>query len=251
MNKKAVNRRRVVFAWVCAAALATLLQATPALAQPSGRIVLWRADFGRTPDGPPPWLEASYDQTGPNTVTLTLTSHLSGTDVLWGLEDSSAAVGWAFYLDQPLAGISCRSGTCGNSNSGFDASGFDTGPVGGLFNLGFGWDRFEPFGALDSAVYDLTFTSAMITFPFDAGRGTDLFSVAQVQGLGSGNGSGWIVAAPVPFPVPEPEEFGLFGLGVLIVLSVHMRRCTHAGNVARRYRKGFASPSRGGSLARV
>jgi len=104
MNKKAVNKRRVVFAWVCAAALATLLQATPALAQPSGRIVLWRADFGRTPDGPPPWLEASYDQTGPNTVTLTLTSHLSGTDVLWGLEDSSAAVGWAFYLDQPLPG---------------------------------------------------------------------------------------------------------------------------------------------------
>jgi hypothetical protein len=219
MKKKAVTRKRVVSGWVCAAALAALVQATPAIAQYSGEMVLWRVDSGMDPDGSPPWLVASYDQTGSDTVTLTLTSLLRATDALWGLEEPSAAVGWAFYLNQPLSGISCRSGTCGNSNSGFNASGFDTGPVGGLFNLGFGWDRFQPFAAEDSAVYDLTFASALVWFPFDVGPGTDLFSVAQVQGIGPAGDSSWIVAAPLP--IPEPEEFGLFGLGVLIALAGH------------------------------
>lgn len=215
-------RKRVIFGWMSAAAIALCLQAGAAFASPV-TINVDQVYTGTTPDGSPPWLVATFNQTGSNTGTLTLTSHLSSSDFIQGLESSHAAVGWAFYLDQSLSGISCASGNCGNSNTGFAASGFNTGPVGDIFNLGFGWSRSSRFVAGDSAIYDLTFTSALSGNPFGP-NGDGWWSVAHIQGIGPNGDSGWIVSG-TSVSVPEPAELGLFGLGVLLVaLFAGLRR---------------------------
>lgn len=214
-------RKRVIFGWMSAAAIALLVQAGTAFATQT--INVDQVYTGATPDGSPPWLVATFSATGSNTGTLTLTSNLTGTDFLQGLENSSAAVGWAFYVDQSISGMTCASGNCANSNSGFDAGGFNTGPVGGTFNLGFGWGPRNRFGAGDSAVYDLTFTNALSGDPF--GPNSDgWWSVAHVQGIGPNGDSGWIVSG-TPVSVPEPAELGLFGVGALLVgLFAGLRR---------------------------
>lgn len=217
--------KRVILGWMSAAAVALFVQAGPAFASPV-TINMNQVFTGATPDGPAPWLVATFNQTGSNTGTLTLTSHLTGPDFLQGLNSSNSTVGWAFYLDQSLSAITCSSGTCGNSNSGFNAGGFGTGPAhAGTFNLGFGWGpgRSNRFLAGDSAVYNLTFASALSGNPFAANE-DGWFSVAHVQGLGTlGRNSGWIVSDTV-VAVPEPAELGLFGLGLVLVALFAVRR---------------------------
>lgn len=222
-----MNKKRSIFGLVSAAALALFAQAGPVFAGPV-TIDVNQVYTGTTPDGSPPWLVATFNQTGTNTGTLTLTSHLTSPDFLKGLENSrsTSTVGWAFFLNQPLSTLSCKSGTCANSNSGFDAAGFNTGPVGDIFNLGFGWGPHGQFQAGDSAVYDLTFASALSGDPF-AANGDGWSSVAHVQGISTGEGSGWIVAGPI-HSVPEPANLGLFGLGALLVgLAALLRRQPH------------------------
>ena len=215
-------RKRVIFGWMSAAAIALFVQAGAALAAPV-TINVDQVFTGATPDGSPPWLVATFNQTSSTTGTLTLTSHLSGSDFIQGLESPNAAVGWAFYLNQSLSGMTCASGTCANSNSGYDAGGFNTGPVGDIFNLGFGWNRSSRFVAGSSAVYDLTFTNALSGDPFGP-NGDGWWSVAHIQGIGTNGDSGWIVSG-TSVSVPEPAELGLFGLGALLVgLFAGLRR---------------------------
>jgi hypothetical protein len=216
-------KKRVIFGWMSAVAIALSLQAGAAFAT-TETINVGQVYTGATPDGSPPWLVATFSSTGANTGTLTLTSNLSGSDFLQGLESSHAAVGWAFYVNQSISGISCASGNCANSNSGFNAGGFNTGPVPGTFNLAFGWGPQNRFGMGDSAVYDLTFSNALSGDPFGA-NGSGWWSVAHVQGIIGPNGdSGWIVSG-TSVGVPEPAELGLFGAGVLLVgLFAGLRR---------------------------
>lgn len=212
-----VMKKHVGFGLMCAAALALFMQAAPASATPTVTINVNQVYTGATPAGPPPWLVATFTQTGLNTGTLTLTSDLTAPNFLQGLASSHATVGWAFYLNQSLSGITCASGTCGNGNSGFNAGGFNTGPVGGIFNLAFGWGpgSSHRFLAGSSSKYDLTFASDLTGNPFGI-NGSGWSSVAHVQGIRVG-GSGWIVAGPPSVAVPEPTELGIFGLGVLLV----------------------------------
>ncbi|MGH8182387.1 MAG: hypothetical protein ACREPH_01860, partial [Rhodanobacteraceae bacterium] len=115
-----------------------------ALATPiSTTINLDTVYVGYTPDGSAPWLMATFDQTGSNTGTLTLTSDLSASDFLQGLNSNTSAVGWAFYLNQSLASLTCASGTCAN-NALFGGS-YNAGPVPGTFNLAFGWSAGNRF----------------------------------------------------------------------------------------------------------
>ncbi|HLI19057.1 MAG TPA: PEP-CTERM sorting domain-containing protein [Rhodanobacteraceae bacterium] len=216
-------KKQVIFGLVFAAAGALFAAPTPAFATITSSVSLNTVFTGATPAGTPPWLTATFMQTGSNTGTLTLTSNLTSPNFLQGLASSSGAVGWAFYLDQSLSGITCSSGTCGNSNSGFNAGGFNTGPVGGTFNLGFGWGpgSSHRFVAGSSAVYDLTFSSALTGNPF-AANSAGFMSVAHVQGITVG-GSGWIVNGATS--VPEPAELGMFGLGLLALgLFAGLRR---------------------------
>jgi len=74
-----------------------------------------------------------------------------------------------------------------------------------------------------SAIYDLTFDSALSGDPFVA-NGDGWSSVAHVQGIGPSGDSGWIVAGG-PVVVPEPAELGLFGVGALVIgLFAGLRR---------------------------
>jgi hypothetical protein len=217
-SESTVMNKRAIFGWISAAAIALSVQAGPALASPV-TINLDQVFTGATPDGPTPWLVATFEQTGSNTGTLTLTSHLTAPDFIQGLNSASSTVGWAFYLNQSLSAITCTTGACANGDSGFDAGGFNTGPANaGTFNLGFGWGpgSGNRFTAGESAVYNLTFASDLSGNPFVA-NGSGWISIAHVQGLGNrGRNSGWIVSDTL-VSVPEPAELGLFGLGLLLV----------------------------------
>jgi hypothetical protein len=75
---------------------------------------------GNIPDGPAPWLVATFtSSTGSTTGTLTLTSKLVSPDFVQGLNNAMGTVGWAFFLNQSLAGINCSSGVCADNGSLF------------------------------------------------------------------------------------------------------------------------------------
>lgn len=220
-------KKQIIFGLVFAAAGALFAAPTPAFATITYSVSLNTVFTGATPAGTPPWLTATFVQTGSDTGKLTLTSHLTSPNVLKGLESSNAAVGWAFYLDQSLSSVTCSSGTCGNSHSGFKASGFNAQHNTGFFNLGFGWgpgsSTHPVFKAGSSAVYDLTFSSALTGDPF-AVNSAGYSSVAHVQQITVG-GSGWIVGGAPSVSVPEPAELGMFGLGLLALgLFAGLRR---------------------------
>lgn len=236
-------QRHLVFGWIAAIASVLLLQPNSVSATPiSATIQLDQVYTGSTPDGASPWLEARFDQTGSNAGTLTLTSHLDGSDFLQGLNSSHATVGWAFYLDQALDSINCSSGSCA-SNNALSGGNYNAGPVTGPFNLAFGWASSSRFDGSDSAIYALTFSSALTGNPFVANQ-SGWSSVAHVQGIGpNASCSGWIVSGSgtlggnptacgtpfnVPHVVPEPGSLGMFGLGALLAgLSLGLRRRRH------------------------
>ncbi|MDE2154526.1 MAG: PEP-CTERM sorting domain-containing protein [Xanthomonadaceae bacterium] len=190
---------------------------------------------GSLPDGVAPWLTAKFasDQ-GSRSGTLTLSSNAYGPDFLQGLNSSRSTIGWAFYLNQTVTGITCTSKTCADNGAFWKAGGFNSGPVPGVFNLAFGWSSGNRFQSGDSLVYDLTFASPLTGDPFVL-NGSDWLSAAHVQGI-VGGCSGWIVSgtgaaqggSPCitdPVRVPEPAELGVFGLGLLLMgLLVSLRR---------------------------
>jgi hypothetical protein len=246
-------KKYVAFGLVLAAALALFAQSTPAFAlivrgggdggggggggttltPITATMELNQVFAGNTPDGIAPWLTATFaSDVGATTGTLTLTSNLSASDFLQGLNDSNVTIGWAFFLDPVIDSISCKSGTCADNGVLFGGN-YNSGPVPGGFNLAFGWSSFQ---AGDSAVYDLTFANALGGNPFVL-NASNWSSVALVQGI-TGGCSGWIVSGSgtgadgsgactvsPPQDVPEPAELGVFGLGVMLIgLFVGMRR---------------------------
>ncbi len=193
---------------------------------------------GYTPDGNAPWLTAEFTSSvGSRTGTLVLSSNTSGPDFVQGLNSRMATVGWAFYLNQAVAGLTCTAGKCADNNALYNASGFNTGPVPGTFNLAFGWSSGNRFVGGDSATYDLTFSSLLTSNPF-VENGSSWSSVAHVQGIAGTNCSGWIVSGDgsgaagsgpcidhTRVDVPEPGELGVFGLGLLFAgLFLGLRR---------------------------
>lgn len=184
---------------------------------------------GATPDGPSPWLIATFTSaTGSNTGTLTLTSALGDSDFLQGAKNTKGTLAWGFFVDTGIAAITCNSGSSSNCASNeFWGGGYNGGPLGKSWNLAFGWhgDRFE---GGDTAVYDITFNSALTDSPFVA-NADGWLSVAHVQGI-TGGCSGWVVAGngngasgdgPCTnvqvFSVPEPSVRGMFGFGALMI----------------------------------
>jgi hypothetical protein len=225
---------------VLAGLVLSAMVSAPALGTPtpiSTTIELDTVFTGSIPDGKASWLTATFmSDEGSSSGTLTLTSQLNDADILQGLENKKAAIGWAFYLDQTVTGVSCTSGTCAGSNALFNAGGFNSASVPGMFNLAFGWSPGSRFQSGSSAVYSLTFSGALIGNPFTFNEG-GWSSVAHVQGI-TGGCSGWIVSgrgttqgsSPCIKPqsivtVPEPADLCIFVLGLMLMgLLAGLRR---------------------------
>lgn len=182
---------------------------------------------GDLPSGAAPWLKAEFSSTvGASTGTLTITSGLTGTEKVQGLESSKAAVGLAFHLTQAVNGIGYVSGT--QAQMALYASSFNAGPVPGAYNLAFGWSSGNTFGAGDQVVYTLNFTGPLTNDPFKPNE-DGWAAVAHIQDIDGSSCSGWIVAgngdgadggtpcATTHPSVPEPAGLGVFGFGVLLV----------------------------------
>ena len=229
--------KRILILTGSALAALTLLPLQAAATPISTAIDLNIVFAGNTPDGSAPWLTAQFTSSvGSNTGTLVLSSHMTGPDFAQGLSSTTSTVGWAFYLNQAVSGINCTTGTCADNGALYSASGFNTGPVPGTFNLAFGWSPSNRFMASDSATYQLTFSSLLTSNPF-VENDSSWSSVAHVQGI-AGNCSGWIVSGDgtgadgsgpctrdPPVPVPEPGKLGMFGLGLLFAgLLLGLRR---------------------------
>lgn len=231
-------KTRAIFGSMLLAAVAWLGLSSPALATPMTQTIDLNQVFeGNIPDGPSPWLSATFTYNpGSTTGTLVLTSNLSDADFVQG---DSGVTGWGFYLSgNSLISSSC-SGVCADT---ILKTALNSGPVKGSgkngwgFNFGFGWDTGNRFDGTDSATYQLTFANALTsTSPF-AANGGGWYSYAHVQGL-VGGCSGYIVSGsgtlgeqdgpctPPPTNVPEPAGLGVFGLGVMLIgLFIGLRR---------------------------
>lgn len=232
-------RRILILTSIVLAALIGL--PSPAAAAPiATTISLDTVYVGGTPDGTAPWLTAEFTSSvGSTTGTLVLTSHTP--NFVQGLNSPKAVIGWGFYLDQGISDLVCANdgGNCADNNSLYNPDSFNTGPVPGIFNLGFGWSSGSRFVGGDSATYNLTFLNALTGNPF-VENAFGWSSVAHVQGITSVTGdcvSGWIVSGngdvatdngsctTPPVVVPEPGELGMFGLGLLFAgLFLGLRR---------------------------
>lgn len=189
---------------------------------------------GQNPDGTGPWLTATFTSYWHTTTgTLTLTSHLDGTDSVQGQEHPQAIDGWAFYVNQNISSIVFVSGTQASTALwSLHGTGIGTGPVPGLFDLAFGWSSGNPFVAGDTAVYTLNFANWLSADPFLPTNLAGWHSAAFVQGIGGSSCSAWIVAGdgagadggvpcigatPPQAGVPEPNELAMFGFGTLLL----------------------------------
>ncbi len=114
---------------------------------------------GYIPDGPAPWLTATLARAGSSGLVLTLTSSLTGSDFLQGMQGQNAngAIGWAFNFICDHHGHQLRQLAEFELRHTVALGGsYNAGPVPGTFNLAFGWDSGNRFQYGDTAVYDIT-----------------------------------------------------------------------------------------------
>lgn len=229
-------KTRTVFGSILAVAVACGGMSMPAFATPvTQTISLDQVFTGTTPNGPAPWLTATfaYDNDGSsNTGTLTLQSNLTSGGFLQG--GTGQITGWNFFINNgfSLSSLNCAGTNCAASTRTTLKAIGPSGPNGGTgsFNLGLGWLSGNRFDGGDTATYTLTFGSPLTGNPFGA-NGLGWWSVAHVQGINVQGcaDSGWIVSGAngqnagsdvcggTTTNVPEPGALGMFGLGVLLI----------------------------------
>lgn len=181
------------------------------------------------PVNTPPWMTATFDSTGSNTVRLTMaTDNLTGTEFIskWFFNFSGDATSLGFeYVSGSSTGPASSTIYKGESkNTKADGDGYYD------FGLYFPTSIGSRFDANKTVVYDITSTSAISASSFNlfsnpgGGNGTYL-TAAHVQGItpdsnsNCGNGSnagadgtcsGWVGTSTV---VPEPVSSTLFIIG--------------------------------------
>lgn len=187
---------------------------------------------GNTPAGDAPWLRATFQNDGANTVKLTMENFLSSGEFVrfWGfnVEDSFIASLSASYVSGQTATFSK-----GNNFTNIQAS-----TQAGLFDLLFEFPNAPPgqrFIGGETSVYKFTATGLteddfkVLSFPHPTNG--SFYSAARLQGLpndeGPNEGSGSIGA-----PIPEPAFYQMSGLLLLGGAGMFLR--------ARRSRKNEA-----------
>ncbi|MEJ2479761.1 MAG: PEP-CTERM sorting domain-containing protein [Acidihalobacter sp.] len=231
-----------------AGSLIGLLCVAAAHATPIETIELKQVYTGYIPDGAAPWLTASvaYGNSG-NDLVLTLSSSLSGSDFLQGMQgqNDNGAVGWAFNFVPvgSIANISCDSTLSTNCASKVALGGnYNSGPVPGTFNLAFGWDSGNRFQQGDTAVYDILLNSsetqslALVALPqqnYIQENNAGWSSVAHIQGIQQ-SCSGWVVSGSGSIAdggqvcgsrnVPEPSELSVMLFGITLLGGLYLRR---------------------------
>lgn len=176
------------------------------------------------PVGTPPWLSATFTQSGANTVRLTMS------DV--NLTDNEFVTSWFFNLnpakDPTQLSFAYVSGIVADA---IDTDEDDLQADGdGLFDIRFEFPTAPPagrFGAGGTSVYDLILTGLLesdFNFVSQVGGGNGVFhTAAHVQGIGIADESGWIGDTNGdgdgggdggPAPIPEPSTFLLLGAGL-------------------------------------
>jgi hypothetical protein len=186
-----------------------------------------------SPEGPAPWLVATFEDFAENQVKLTLDAGVYSTSVdPYGLTGTEYVTEWYFNIDPP-AGFSGISGLTfledsivegmaylySGQNGAYQADGD------GYFNLLFKFQTAAGdgrFGAGDAISMILTGegleAESFLALSTPAGNSPDgLYTAAKIQGIGSDeNGSGWIT-------VPVPPAALLLGSGLLGLLAMRRR----------------------------
>lgn len=187
---------------------------------------------GDTPNGPSPWLTATFTDSGADEVTLKLMANYTGGDFLKGQDGPNTTLGWGFNLADTAPSLvfsdfDCTGGNCANGIN-TTANGAGDSSI-GYFDVTFGWlnksgDEAH-FGAGDSATYTIT-AAGLDAIDFLATNGSpyDYYSGAHVQGTSGPAGSGKIAATTPSISVPEPAGWALFALGLTGVIAVGFGR---------------------------
>ena len=200
--------------------------------QSSASTVEFQMDFefsgGTEPAGFRPWATASFIDTNPNTIRMTMSAI--------NLSDTEFISRWSFNFDpilDPELLIFTAIGTPGSTpnsiNTGTNA--FKAGPD-KFYDIEFDFpppkgNYDNKFTAGETVVYDITYkgsgtiNSSLFDFESDLGHdGYSYHSAAHIQGIG-GNKSGWVGDSGV---APEPVSTLLFLAGGITLGIWHIRK---------------------------
>lgn len=172
---------------------------------------------GTPPSGSPPWIDATFQDSSPGTVLLTianvgLSSGEKLTELYFNLNPSKLATSLTFTHVSDSGGFVLP--TIGRGENAFQAGG--DGKYDILFS--FSQSRAAAFTAGEYLTYQITGIPGLIASDFiglslPAGGHGPFLAAGHVQGIsvaGGGSTSGWI--APSQFttiPVPEPSSAAL------------------------------------------
>ena len=177
---------------------------------------------GASPSGDPPWLSASFSQQDSDTVRLTLTSRLEGSeyacDWLFNLNPAFDAAGLSF---SPVSSTLSLNHPPEAGNNAFALDG-----TSGRFDIAFhfelwSYDLDARFSADDEVVYDISRAGGLLESDFAFGSEGSSFrvppiSVANVSGIGPEFATGSIRDSGASLnAVPAPPALILAILGIL------------------------------------